>query len=90
MEKVNDMKTKKKKIIPEFPIPIEDRFPIEKFTISANNESWEVGFSEGKGGGSDFWFASDDDGENGYTFHNKKECIDWVLKALNKDYGKGE
>jgi len=28
MEKVNDMKTKKKKMIPEFPIPIEDRFPM--------------------------------------------------------------
>jgi hypothetical protein len=89
MEKVNEMKTKEKKMIPEFPILIEDRFPIERFTISANDESWEVFFSEGKGGGSDYWVAFENR-EKFYSFHSKKECIDWVLKVLNKDYGKGE
>ena len=57
---------------------------IEKFTISANNESWEVSFLEGNGGGS----ASDKDREKIYYFHSKKECIDWVLKTLNGEGSK--
>ena len=61
---------------------------IEKFTISANNESWEVSFLEGKGGGSDYWIASDKDKEKIYSFHSKKECIDWVLKTLNGEGSK--